>query len=57
VAKVDRRQPFTQTGTAGSIANDVGVMVGAKKADPLDDVFAGTMDYVSIEIAQPATAQ
>ncbi len=58
VAKVDRRQPFTQAGTAGSIANDVGVMVGAKTVTPRpDDVFDGWMDYVSIEIAQPATAQ
>jgi laminin G domain protein len=53
VAKVDRRQPFTQAGTAGSIANDVGVMVGAKTVTPRpDDVFAGTMDYVSVEIAR-----
>jgi hypothetical protein len=56
VAKVDGRS-FTQTGSAGSIANDVGVMVGAKKADPSDDVFDGSMDFVSIEIAQPDTAQ
>jgi hypothetical protein len=56
VAKVDGKS-FTQTGSAGSIANDAGVMVGAKKADPFDDMFDGWMDYVSIEIAQPDTAQ
>jgi hypothetical protein len=55
VAKVDGRS-FTKTGTAGSIANATNVMVGAKKADPFDDMFDGWMDYVSIEIAQPDTA-
>ncbi len=56
VATVDPGTPsersFTQTGSAGSIANDVGVMVGAKKADPSDDVFDGSMDSVSINIAR-----
>jgi len=56
VAKVDGKS-FTKTGTAGSIANATNVMVGAKKADPFDDMFDGWMDYVSIEIAQPDTAQ
>ena len=51
VAKVDGRS-FTKTGTAGSIANATNVMVGAKKADPFDDMFDGWMDYVSIDIAQ-----
>jgi len=51
VAKVDGRS-FTKTGSAGSIANASGVMVGAKKADPFDDMFDGSMDFVSIEIAQ-----
>ena len=51
VAKVDGKS-FIQTGSAGSIANDAGVMVGAKKADPFDDMFDGWMDYVSIDIAQ-----
>jgi hypothetical protein len=56
VAKVDGRS-FTKTGSAGSIANEIGVMVGAKKANPSDDVFDGSMDFVSIEIAQPDVAQ
>ncbi|HEV2092724.1 MAG TPA: LamG domain-containing protein, partial [Rubrobacter sp.] len=56
VAKVDGR-PFTGTGSAGSIANESGVMVGAKKADPFDDMFDGSMDFVSIDIAQPDVAQ
>ena len=56
VAKVDGKS-FTQTGSAGSIDNASGVTVGAKKADPFDDMFDGWMDYVSIEIAQPDTAQ
>jgi hypothetical protein len=57
VAKVDGGRSYTKTGSAGSIANDVGVMVGAKKADPLDDTFDGSMDFVSIDIAQPDIAQ
>jgi hypothetical protein len=55
VAKVDGRS-FTQAGSAGSIANESGVMVGAKKADPFDDMFDGSMDFVSIDIAQPDVA-
>jgi hypothetical protein len=51
VAKVDGKS-FTQTGSAGSIDNASGVTVGAKKADPFDDMFDGWMDYVSIDIAQ-----
>jgi hypothetical protein len=27
-------------------------MVGAKTADPLDDTFDGSMDFVSIDIGQ-----
>ena len=56
VAKVDGRS-FTRTGSAGSIANESIVMVGAKKADPFDDMFDGSMDFVSIDIAQPDTVQ
>ncbi len=56
VARVDGRS-FTRTGSAGSIANESIVMVGAKKADPFDDVFDGSMDSVSIDIAQPDVAQ
>ena len=56
VARVDGRS-FTRTGSAGSIANESIVMVGAKKADPFDDMFDGSMDFVSIDIAQPDTVQ
>ncbi len=57
VATVDpetaSERSFTTSGSAGSIANDVGVMVGAKKATPRpDDMFDGSMDFVSIEIAR-----
>ena len=52
VAKVDGKS-FTSTGSAGSIANASNVMVGAKTVDPKpDDMFDGSMDFVSIEIAQ-----
>ncbi len=52
VAKVDGRRGSTKTGSAGSISNPTNVLVGAKTAVPLDDVFDGKMDFVSIEIAQ-----
>jgi hypothetical protein len=56
-AKVDGKS-FTQTGSAGSIDNDVNVMVGAKTVDPRpDDMFDGSMDFVSIDIARPDIAQ
>src|SRR5215216_4999797 len=42
----------TKAGSAGSISNASEVLVGAKTAVPLDDVFNGAMDYVSIDIAQ-----
>ena len=52
VARVDGRS-FTQTGSAGSIDNAINVMVGAKTVDPRpDDMFDGTMDFVSIDIAR-----
>ncbi len=51
VATVDGRS-HTKTGSAGSIANTTSVLVGAKTASPSDDVFDGSMDFVSIEIAQ-----
>jgi hypothetical protein len=50
VAKVDGRS-YTQRGSAGSISNSSGVTVGAKTANPLDDVFDGEMDSVSMDIA------
>jgi hypothetical protein len=51
VAMVDGKA-YTESGSVGSIANSKAVMVGAKSADPLDDMFEGEMDFVSIEIAQ-----
>jgi hypothetical protein len=52
VARVDGRSGSTKAGSAGSISNASEVMVGAKTAVPLDDAFYGSMDYVSINIAQ-----
>jgi hypothetical protein len=58
VATVDGGRSVTQTGSAGEIANAVGVMVGAKTATPEpDDMFDGSMDYVTIDIDQPEIAQ
>jgi hypothetical protein len=51
VARVDGRS-FAKTGSAGSISNESVVMVGAKKADPFDDMFDGSMESVSIDIAR-----
>ena len=51
VARVDGRS-FTKTGSAGSIANESIVMVGAKKVNPFDDMFDGSMNFVSINIAR-----
>jgi hypothetical protein len=58
VATVDGRS-FTTTGSADTIDNASNVMVGAKKVtltsrgvERGDDVFEGSMDFVSIEIAQ-----
>ncbi len=56
VAKVDGRS-YTKTGSAGSVANASGVMVGAKQANPFDDVFDGSMDFVSIDIASSDSTQ
>jgi hypothetical protein len=50
-AWVDGRS-YTRAGSAGSISSSSNVLVGAKTANPLDDVFDGSMDFVSIEIAQ-----
>jgi hypothetical protein len=52
VARVDEKSGGTKAGSAGSISNPTNVMVGAKTADPLDDVFDGSMDFVSIDIRQ-----
>src|SRR5215204_5064180 len=51
VASVDG-SGSTKAGSAGSISNASEVIVGAKTAVPLDDVFNGAMDFVSIDIAQ-----
>jgi hypothetical protein len=52
VARVDGGKAYTRTGSAGSISNAGEIMVGAKTANPLDDRFDGSMDFVSIDIAQ-----
>ena len=51
VARVDGKS-YTQRGSAGSISNARAVVVGAKTANPLDDVFDGSMNFVSIYIAR-----
>jgi Concanavalin A-like lectin/glucanases superfamily len=51
VARVDG-SVSTKAGSAGSISNPTNVMVGAKTANPLDDVFDGSMDFVGIDISQ-----
>jgi hypothetical protein len=52
VVTVDGRS-VTKTGSAGNIDNASGVMVGAKTVTPEpDDMFDGSMDYVTIDIAQ-----
>jgi len=48
---VDGRS-YTKADSAGSISNSSNVMVGAKKANPLDDVFHGRMNFVTIKIAR-----
>jgi hypothetical protein len=52
VARVDGRRGSTKAGSAGSISNPTNVLVGAKTVLPLDDTFDGSMDFVSIDIAQ-----
>ena len=51
VAKVGKNS-YTQRGSAGSISNSKGVLVGAKTTNPLDDVFHGSMNFVSIYIVR-----
>jgi laminin G domain protein len=61
VARVDEGRSFTTTGSTGLIDNASNVMVGAKTVtvrrgvERGDDVFEGSMDFVSIDIAQDAT--
>ena len=52
VARVDGKSGGTKAGSAGSISNPTNVLVGAKTADPLDDVFDGSMYFVGIDISQ-----
>src|SRR5215218_2576134 len=52
VARIDGEIGGTTAGSAGSISNASNVMVGAKTANPLDDMFDGSMAFVSIDIAQ-----
>jgi hypothetical protein len=52
VARVDGGRSYKATGTAGSITSSSNIMVGGKKTNPFDDMFDGSMDFVSIEIAQ-----
>ena len=52
VARIDGEIDGTTAGSAGSISNASNVMVGAKTSNPLDDVFNGSMDFVSIDIVQ-----
>jgi hypothetical protein len=52
VARIDGEIGGTTAGSAGSISNASNVIVGAKTADPLDDMFDGSMAFVSIEIAR-----
>jgi hypothetical protein len=56
VARVDGGKSYTKTGSAGSISNTKEVLVGAKKTNPFDDMFDGSMDFVSIEIDQSEIA-
>jgi hypothetical protein len=51
VARVDGKS-YTKAGSAGSISNSKEVLVGAKRTNPFDDMFEGSMDFVSIDIAR-----
>jgi Concanavalin A-like lectin/glucanases superfamily len=51
VASVDG-QSYAQPGSAGSISNSTNLMVGAKTANPFDDVFEGRIAFARISIAQ-----
>jgi hypothetical protein len=51
VAKVDG-ESYKKAGSAGSISNSTNVMVGAKTADPFDDMFDGSMNFVRIDTAR-----
>jgi hypothetical protein len=51
VTRVDGKS-YTKAGSAGSIVNSTNVLVGAKQANPLDDVFDDRMNSVTINIAR-----
>ncbi len=51
VARVDGKS-YTKAGSAGSISNPKEVLVGAKRTNPFDDMFDGSMGFVSIDIAR-----
>src|SRR5215207_10025949 len=50
--RVDGKSGSTKAGSAGSISNPTNVLVGAKKTNPFDDTFDGSMDFVGIDISQ-----
>src|SRR5215203_1196479 len=53
VARVDGKSGSTKAGSAGSISNGSEVLVGGKTVTPRpDDMFDGSMDFLSIEIAR-----
>src|ERR687890_2816978 len=52
VARIDGEIGGTAASSGGSISNASKVIVGAKTANPLDDMFDGSMAFVSIDIAQ-----
>ena len=53
VARMDGKSGSTKAGSAGSIANASAVLVGGKTVTPRpDDMFRGSMDFVSIDISQ-----
>jgi hypothetical protein len=53
MVRVDGKSGSTKAGSAGSLANASAVMVGAKTVTPRpDDMFRGSMDFVSIDIAR-----
>jgi Concanavalin A-like lectin/glucanases superfamily len=53
MVRVDGKSGSTKAGSAGSIANASEVLVGAKTVTPRpDDMFRGSMDFVSIDIAR-----
>ncbi len=50
VATMDGKS-YMKMGSAGSISNSEEVLVGARTTNPFDDMFAGAIDFVGIDIA------